>query len=158
MRAPCCLLMSLWLVGCDDGGESSPPGEMILQVSGGYCDGPCPRRELWRDGDQLRYLHEQEQGRVELFDGAWTDEGLAEYETASREAFVDPDLSPRTCTESDLPDRVITLLDDAGDTWTVRYCGSGSWLPPSLRRADELFSRTIGALYEGVADPFVALE
>jgi hypothetical protein len=159
-RQPTVLGLALVIFGCGDREEqeSDPSGEIVWQVVGGFCSGGCPRRELWRDNRELQYIHEKKGGELLRSRGSWTTDALTEYTAASLEAYEDPELAPRSCVPSDGQDKLLTLVDPDGETWTVQFCGGGADLPGSLQRADAFFERTVSSLRNQTSDPFVRLE
>jgi hypothetical protein len=143
------LVLVACAAGCGPGAADEPEGELLWRAIGGFCDGPCPNPELYRDDDALDLRKDGDS-----FLGAWTAAGLAEYAAASAEVAAGPDdPEPTSCIATDGVDQELVLESD-GEIWTVRFCASGD-PPPHLVRADALMERLFDALQACESDEYV---
>lgn len=105
------------ILGCAVPNED-PAAEEIWTLTGGLRD-PCDYRSLYRSGMRVEHREYEDCELIASQKGTLTDDGLAEYITAS--ASLSPGQELPSCLAWDGVDAKATAFDGA-DTFEVRYC------------------------------------
>ena len=126
-------------LGC--AGDDEALGDRIWTLDGGWRD-PCDHPALYRNGLRVEYREYEDCEVVVSRKGRLTEEGLAEYITASSM------VSPGTLSSCLATDRVdaVALAFDGTDTFEVRYCANVIQ-PPAERF--QLFMSRLRIGFEG---------